>query len=386
MSRNLYSILESYRETVPTSLAANIGSDELIEMVSNPKDLFESEEYGIFHVDGKSYIPLEIEEMKHHDTIDVPENRFYKYFLELLQSKITSLLESLEKKDKNYKKLDEYYQLRVFNEKISYYLSQKLFKDISKMDYIPLNSQVLQKKEGYRDILKYFLMLDSGFRISWKELTDNILAFQKKMSDLYENWCYFELVKIIEDLTGETIPLENFANKKDDNTWIINLSEGKSSMKSLNYNTPNGKTIKIKLFYNLRFYKNNEKHNYSYSVPLRPDYTILLEFNNNEGKHDKRYIHFDAKYKAKIEEDPNNDEVYKKYKNQDITKMHAYKDAINGTVSAYILYPGDKKNKFSKNSDDSFEGVGAFPLNPGGDFSERDEILNFIKNILENDL
>jgi predicted component of viral defense system (DUF524 family) len=30
------------------------------------------------------------------------------------------------------------------------------------------------------------------------------------------------------------------------------------------------------------------------------------------------------------------------YKNADLLKMHAYKDAIRRTGGAYVLYPGDK--------------------------------------------
>jgi len=49
-------------------------------------------------------------------------------------------------------------KLLYFRDEIKYYLSNKLFNHISTIDYIPFNSQILQKKEGYREIIiLYFI-------------------------------------------------------------------------------------------------------------------------------------------------------------------------------------------------------------------------------------
>lgn len=361
LSRNLYSLLESYRETVPTSLAANIGSDELIDMVSNPKELYESEEYAIFHVDGKGYVPLEIDEMKFRENINVPENRFYKYFLELLEFKISNLINIIDKDT------DEYYQLIKYSDKINYALSQKFFKEISKMDYAPLNSQVLQKKEGYRSILKYFLMLESGFKISWNDFSKNFTAFQKELWKLYQYWVYFELVDILEDISNTKIDYESLINHDN---WSVNLKESGKSLE-FDYNDK----IQISLAYQKTF-SGGSSTKESYSVDLDPDYTISIKNKNSE---DEKYLHFDAKYRA--------EESFKSksYKNEDIVKMHAYKDGISNSIGAYVIYPG--KNKDDGDIFNKFEnklgGVGAFSLNPGGDGTEREEISNFIKNIIK---
>ena len=54
------------------------------------------------------------------------------------------------------------------------------------MDYVPFNSQILQKKEGYREIFHYFLMLEFSFRLSWDEINNQFKGFEKKLSELYE--------------------------------------------------------------------------------------------------------------------------------------------------------------------------------------------------------
>lgn len=85
--------------------------------------------------------------------------------------------------------------------------------------------------------------------------------------------------------------------------------------------------------YNKTFKKDSDY--YSYSVKLRPDYTLSISFA------EKTFlIHFDAKYKLDIKSED--------YKNQDVVKMHSYKDAIEDTIAAYVLYPGRKRKYFMK--------------------------------------
>ena len=68
-------------------------------------------------------------------------------------------------------------KLKFFKEEIEYYLSAKFFNHVSTMDYVPFNSQILQKKEGYRDIFQYFLMLEFSFRLSWDEVNNQFKGY-----------------------------------------------------------------------------------------------------------------------------------------------------------------------------------------------------------------
>ena len=295
---------------------------------------------------------MRINETKHVDTIDVPENRFYKNFLEFIESLIISLLKKTEEgyvKDKLFE----------YKEEISYYLSQRYFKDISVMEYAPLNSQVLQKKEGYRDILEYYLMFEFGFKMNWSDITNDFRGYEKKLSTLYEYWCYFELIHIVKELTGSKINFEDVF-EIDKQNWNIHLKEG--IIKELDFEIDN-QLIKINLMYNKTFNKDKG----TYSVEMRPDYTLEFIINNNSYK-----IHFDAKYRLNIYDES--------FKNQDIIKMHSYKDAIENTLGAYVLYPGEKKEIFEENE---LESVGAFPLNPGDDQNEKRILVKFIDNLLE---
>ena len=346
LSNNLHSQLKNHTETVPISLASSVDHKALKNIITKPNNLFKSDaDYEIVNkLNG--YIPYEIEQTKHEDVIDVPENRFLKYFLEV----ISNLTEKLLKNSKEGYINDK---LLSFSDEIEYYLSNKFFTHISSMDYVPFNSQILQKKEGYREIFQYFLMLEFSFRLSWDEVSSQFKGFEKKLSELYEYWCYFKLLKVLNDLSTQKINFEDvFEINK--NNWSINIKKGVKSAKNFKLFLY-GHQINIKLFYNLQF---SDKSQYrSYSLVFRPDYTLLV----NIGE-DTHYIHFDAKYRSELEITDfyekigdSNQEITKRdeleenehvFKDGDIYKMHTYKDSILKTEGAYVLYPGDLSKRF----------------------------------------
>ena len=67
---------------------------------------------------------------------------------------------------------------------------------MGELQYLPLNSQVIQKREGYRDIFKYYINFEFAFRIEWQEIEEKIKGYERKLSELYEYWCYFKLIKV----------------------------------------------------------------------------------------------------------------------------------------------------------------------------------------------
>ena len=382
---NLHSRLENRIESVPLSFASNINQNTLKNIMSKPNKL--SKVDADFNIVRKlrGYLPDEIDQTKHEDIIDTPENRFLKYFLELAGSLVEKLLESSKEgyiKDK----------LLYFSDEIEYYLSNKFFNHISAMDYVPFNSQILQKKEGYRDIFHYFLMFEFSFRLSWDELNDQFKGFEKKLSELYEYWCYFKLLKVLNDLSIVKINFEDVF-KINKNNWSVGIKKGIQSAKKFQLNLY-GYDIEIDLFYNLRF-SDNSKYR-SYSLAFKPDYSLLVTINEYV-----YYIHFDAKYRSeleiidfyeKIESDRDLDEKILKrdsleekeyvFKEGDIYKMHTYKDSILMTEGSYVLYPGNKTKQFFE-SDMIIPSVGAFSLTPGSDEIEENNLEMFIKEVLK---
>lgn len=360
LSRNLYSYLEEFTQRVPTTFASNIGANELanIAAYAGSVEEIENEEDAVFSVEGTHYIPIEIDEIEHIDVIDVPENRFFKYFLEYIEEIIYKLLNHNEIKSmsssQHIKK-----NLLSFKNDIDYFLSQKFFNDISRLDFLPLNSQVLQKKEGYREILGYFLMFELGLRINCDIITDEFKGFEKRLSRLYEYWCYFELVKVIENITQSNFSLNDFMDKNNDFILKLNADLSKSFVKY-------GKLIELRLKYHPVFSPGNSTYE-SKSLEFEPDYTFFIKIDGEE-----KFVHFDAKYKV---------HQNGKYKTEDIWKMHTYNDAIKGSLGSYILYPGTYSELFPH---DGKSIVGAFPLNPDPNSNEINKIMEIVDEKIDD--
>lgn len=389
LSKNLYSRLEECDDVVPTSFASNIGDKELINILNNPDKLQKTDsDMKLANYLG-GFLPIEVEEMDYNDSIDVAENRFFKYFLELVRDLIEKLLDNSKEgyiKDK----------LTFFNEEIVYYLSNKLFADIGTLDYIPFNSQVLQKREGYRDIFQFFLMFEFSFKLSWDELNNQFKGFEKKLSELYEYWCYFKILKVLNEMSVSKVDFEDvFEINK--NNWSMDIKRGHKSIKKFKLNLFD-QDIFIELFYNKTF-SNNTKYR-SYSLAFRPDYSLLIYLNG-----ERYFIHFDAKYRSELEvinfynkiqdktfsevenEVNNRDSKENKdriFKNGDIYKMHTYKDSILKTEGSYVLYPGNVHKLFREDNDLIIPSVGAFPLAPGNGGEEEYNLSIFIKNVIRS--
>ncbi|MEE0936196.1 MAG: DUF2357 domain-containing protein [Methanobrevibacter sp.] len=384
LSKNLHSQLKNHVETVPISFASNVNQNTLKNIVTKPNKLFKTDSDLMISKKLNGYLPYEIEQIKHEDIIDIPENRFFKYFLELIQSLVEKLLANSKEGYINDK-------LLYFRDEIEYYLSNKFFNHISTMDYVPFNSQILQKKEGYREIFHYFLMLEFSFRLSWDEVNDQFKGFEKKLSELYEYWCYFKLLKVLNDLSINKISFEDVFEINKDN-WSISIKKGVQSRKQFIMSIKDHK-IQVDLFYNLKF---SDDPNYrSYSLAFKPDYTLLVtigEYTN--------YIHFDAKYRSELEianfyspignDDDLDDQIDERdsleekdyvFKDGDIYKMHTYKDSILKTEGAYVLYPGNKTKQFFE-SNTIVPSVGAFSLTPGYDSENEYELEKFIRDVI----
>ena len=379
LSKNLHSQLRNHTETVPISFAFNINQNTLKNIISKPNKLVKVDSDLEISEKLNGHIPYEIEQTKHEDVIDIPENRFFKYFLDLIRD----LAEDLYENSKEGYIQDK---LSYFRDEIEYYLSSKFFNHISAMDYVPFNSQILQKKEGYREIFQYFLMLEFSFRLSWDEINNQFKGFEKKLSELYEYWCYFKLLKVLNELSVVKVNFEDIFRVNNDG-WSISIKRGQSSAKKFKIYIENSE-IDIELFYNLKFSKESPLY-VSYSLIFKPDYTLKITIGNKI-----HYIHFDAKYRSQLEVTGKNldediderddlEENSYVFKNGDIYKMHTYKDSILRSHGAYVLFPGNSPQNFYVFESQVIPSVGAFSLTPGDDENNEQELAKFIEEVLK---
>lgn len=353
-------------------------------------------------------VPLKINGYRKIENVDTPENRFIKHVLEVFKKFCEECLAIFSFKHLS-KPIQEAEQLIAYLES---QLNHSFFQNINPPSSLKLNSPVLQKRSGYREILNRWLQFDLASKLIWKGGEDVYNAGKKDIASLYEYWLFFTLYDLVKEKFN--IQSVNF-DEEAYSHLIVPTSDGLNVMvKSGKHTalegvyTKRNRDLKIKFSYNRTFKGGIEYSNAksgSWTAPLRPDYTLSIWSNafteqQAEANESIVHIHFDAKYKItnfyrtvhpnldglELEETLNQEELEERkgtYKNVDLLKMHAYKDAIRRSGGAYILYPGAKEKPF-RGFHEIIPGLGAFSVNPSTNKSEINELSKFIDSIIDH--
>lgn len=313
----------------------------------------------------EGHLPQEVEETRNRSTVDVPENQFVKALLGYA-------LEIIERMRVAACRLgDTPFRARIVTDceamarELLPLRRHALWDEVSEMRRLPVESQVLQRRRGYRELLRCFVRLRLTARLPLQpEATMRLLEI-KDIAALYEMWSFFEVERQVTRGLGRP-PIEAGAAKVGD--FGANFDRG------LRIAWEGG----IELFYNLSY--SRSRSNRSYSLPLRPDIVLRVPGGPCEGDH-----LFDAKFKVRRLDDavPAGEDVDDveqaaerrgAFKHADLYKMHTYRDAIPSTRSVWILYPGTDFCFFDEvhgriaapdHMKAPANGVGAIPLLPG---------------------
>jgi predicted component of viral defense system (DUF524 family) len=269
---------------------------------------------------------------------DTNENRFVKYLIKYIEN-IAFRLNFLKGVPEN---------IQIEKDKVLSFcktmLNQPFFKEIKEINSIPMDSTVLQKRSGYRELLTHFIKSRFGIKYFFEKFEkDSLTIGLKPISDLYEYWVFY---KIAGAFLGNDNVLEQSVMENEGLLYGTCLKKGP-----------------IEVYYNLT---ESRAKNTSYSVSLRPDITVVIKKGD---KHIK--IAFDAKYKVQR----TSEEAINRYiKAEDIHKMHTYLDAIKHCEFAVAVYPGTEFYFYEKKEGrpinrcietiEVLKGVGAIPLVP----------------------
>jgi predicted component of viral defense system (DUF524 family) len=351
---------------------------------------------------GLESVPSKININYKKETVDTPENRFIKYAL-------TSFLNFVSLIKTKTKKGDKINQESIALEsQLEQVLTHSIFKDISNPTTLPLNSPVLQRKEGYREVLKVWLMFDLASKLVWHGGDDVYSAGKRDVAVLYEYWLFFKLLDIIKDVFNiEPKDIKELIKPTGDGLGL-QLKQGKHIPLKGVYLNDNRK-LNVEFSYNRTFSgKKDYPNSGSWTKDMRPDYTLSIwPFGIGQIQAEKEelivHIHFDAKYKVEnlaaiigdttpsleqtedeIQEQLNEekeDQRKGKFKRIDLLKMHSYKDAIRRTGGAYILYPGDE-SYMREGFHEILPGLGAFPVKPSKTNTGEIELKRFINDVV----
>jgi len=300
-------------------------------------------------------LPRQVNEPFSPSTVDVPENRFVKAFLGQVEA-VLSGIESLAmgRPALRARLCAQVREMRVALHPVT---SHSLWADVGAMHRFPAESTVLQRRQGYREVLRHFVRLRHSSRLADKKTWRRQLEV-KDIATLYELWCFYEVLRCLEDILGP--PAEAGVPAAND------LQE------NLAYDTRVAWRNGVELFYNHRFSRSKSNRRRSYSLPMRPDIALWVP---DQGYHllDAKFkVRFIAKVDDDLEEESQEAQNGGKFKRVDLDKMHAYRDAIPAALSAWVLYPGTETQRFSviggdSESESSWEGVGAMHCVPGSD-------------------
>lgn len=321
------------------------------------------------------YLPKEVLQRYKYETYDVPENRFVKFFCGRLLQEVDKVLAI---KDLRQKGLEETVEgIKSLRDYLLSLYTTDFFQEVEEMQIFPASSTVLQRREGYRELLQLY----REFLVSYIPIFDEIeeAISSRDVATLYEYWCFFKILEILGSILGK--PKITLSLK-----WEGGLWESKTKAEFNN---------NYELIYNELF---KRAKGGSYSVSLRPDYVLK--------KDGKPIIGFDAKFRFEESDigdvEGKMEEIFRKgdmggaAKLVDIYKMHTYKDAL-GLKFSILLYPGTKwclygktmeketPRKYETKSDferisPHIEGVGYVPLVPG---VERElEFKQILKNLI----
>ena len=358
------------RRRVPIEEVRRVDPKTLIGMVTGRQQLIRaSSALGSIAPLLRGHVPERVDEGQVDITHDTPENRFVKAFLGTLARIVEDMRVVMAAKGAS-----DRFARRIVGDcddlerKLRPVLQASLWKDVGPMVHLPIASPVLQQRRGYRETLRHFVRLRLATRVPFgKELIHDLLE-GKDIAELYELWCYFTLVRVLETILGQPRRADRPETGKTAITvpWDFEVAWASGT----------------RVLYNPRFSRSRTASRKSYSVPLRPDIGLDIAEGLNQGLH-----LLDAKFKLdkidsllpKTEEDEPEAEIAAErkgtFKRGDLYKMHTYRDAIPAARSVWIIYPGTEARFFGTGrervlspSDDFPEiltGVGAIPLVPG---------------------
>ena len=344
-------------------------------------------------------IPEHIKSFLREETVDVPENRFVKFALGYFRSELRKYTRAIN--TGSNENISITVQLQEATGLLNKWLGHSFFRGVGNLTTFPSASMALQRREGYREILRKWVQYQMGASLEWEGGDDIYKAHQRNMAALYEYWCCLKLFDVVKDLF-HLKEKDLFESLAQENGLVFGLKEGKSFSVEGNFEmegmdgVPRYRKLAVTFSYNRTFTPPNG----SWSFSMRPDYTlsfrpIKIDEISAANLDLVTYVHFDAKYKAKSlqkmlsDEDDKvteegDEELQRDVKRIDILKMHSYRDAIRRTGGAYVLYPGTVDGKTNERNEytEILPGLGAFPLSPSHDSSVN--IRKFLRSIAEH--
>lgn len=333
--------LMDHIEKVPLGRAKQAEPDVLIDILHNPSEWVRASGFPLAEK-LQGYAPLRVRQQAPYETFDTPENRFVLHFLQQIIVAAQSL-----PSQRWWHLVPEERQLivRSMLSLARQSLYHHVFSETSPMRRLPLESRVLMRRDGYREMLAMWQIFNHARKPLFAPLQQAIDLHD--IATLYEMWVFFALIEEITILFDASPIIDLKFSQQDALGWHAQADFGSLGTLVYNQSAP------------------------SYSVPFRPDFAW---YRDNHLK-----VVFDSKFKMErynMESSGEQGEAEAVSKRADLYKMHTYRDALD-IMAAVVIFPGqvpvfyDKRFKGKTTSSlreilmGNFSGIGAIPMKPG---------------------
>jgi hypothetical protein len=350
------------------------------------------------------------------DFLDTAENRFAKMVLTEFRDFLAEVAAFLSRnsteaeRPANERLLRETGRLRGMLESL---LGRGFFPDVSAPAVVPLGSPALQRKSGYRELLRFWLQFHAGAQLAWDGGREVYEGGARNVATLYEYWLFFQLEALFRAKFACAEPLHALLVELEAGLPRLKLRRGMALKTPVGgvWSKTAGRRLKAEFQFNRKFTRGTDRAQPgSWTRGVQPDFTISIwpaEFTaaEAESKELMVHVHFDAKYRVEqarellgddaddaafIEGTETKDEQRTAAKYADLLKMHAYRDAIRRTAGAYVLYPGNAadggSNREFRGFHEILPGLGAFAIRPRADGSAEgmETLAKFLDDVVEH--
>lgn len=280
------------------------------------------------NIAGKNMMPTKGLLIKKEQTFDTIENRYVKWTIQRIMSRLHALIEILEKAIKSKDKtrvisLDLVMSLKKIEHRMQSRLNSPFWRSIGQLDR-SVNSLVLQMASGYREVHQIYAILAQSIVLQGELYKMSL----KNIWQLYEYWTFLKIGQILsETCDGLTQNVIKF----NSNGLYFNLTSGQRVERTFKHKIT-GETITLIYQY--------DSGKQTPTVQQKPD--SMLSIAKKGKNYEFQYI-FDAKYKIDFSNTSG-----PAPQQEDINTMHRYRDAIvvankdayeRTTFGAYVLFP-----------------------------------------------
>ena len=289
-------------------------------------------------------VPALIEQTNKITTVDVYENRLMKFFLLdlviFLRKSVEGFARLLHSDDSYVSQLSclRKAEAKKWQNRFVSLLQKDVFKEIQSGAFVMKGlTPVLQKHPAYRNLYRFYLRFKRI--LSVKVQGPPIYLSIHRTYQLYEYWCYFQLVRKFR-LEGKIESTAGMFRVKEKGGMQV-LLEGKDSCLLLK----DGSRL-----YFQKTYTNQGKEAKSYTFPMRPDISMELFYNDKLDS----IIVYDPKYR-----------VARDGIREALGDMHKYRDGIikepfgvmdKAVQKTVIMVPDDKAKQWYQS--ETMEGYG----------------------------